>query len=145
VIFVISGLETRQARAEESEAIVNWSFRQFVEKSVVKAGVEVARADVWMGDATSVGLTPASDISTLMPVLADDQVQGEVVYQGPVHAPIKAGDQLAELVFAPDGLPETRVPLVAAADVPRGGFMARMRTVSGLLITRLRQGPEGAL
>jgi len=145
VIFVISGLETRQARAEESEAIVNWSFRQFVEKSVVKAGIEVARADVWMGDATSVGLTPASDISTLMPVLAEDRVEGEVVYQGPVHAPIKAGDQLAELVFAPEGLPETRVPLVAAEDVPRGGFMARMRTVSGLLITRLRQGPEGTL
>ncbi|EDM71506.1 Serine-type D-Ala-D-Ala carboxypeptidase [Roseobacter sp. AzwK-3b] len=145
VIFVISGLETRQARAEESEAIVNWSFRQFVEKSVVKAGVEVARADVWMGDATSVGLTSASDISTLMPVLAEDRVEGEVVYQGPVHAPIKAGDQLAELVFAPEGLPETRVPLVAAEDVPRGGFMARMRTVSGLLITRLRQGPEGTL
>ncbi len=145
VIFVISGLETRQARAEEAEAIVNWSFRQFVEKSVVKAGVEVARADVWMGDATSVGLTPASDITTLMPVLASDEVQAEIVYQGPIRAPIEAGDQLAELVFAPEGLPETRVPLVAAQDVPRGGFVARMRTVSGLLITRLRQGPEGTL
>lgn len=145
VIFVISGLDSRQARAEESEAIVNWSFRQFVEKSVVKAGVEVARADVWMGDVTSVGLTPASDVSTLMPVLASDKVPGEIVYQGPIRAPIQAGDQLAELVFAPEGLPETRVPLVAAQDVPRGGFMARMRTVSGLLITRLQQGPEGAL
>lgn len=145
VIFVISGLDSRQARAEESEAIVNWSFRQFVEKSVVKAGVEVARADVWMGDVTSVGLTPASDVSTLMPVLASDKVPGEIVYQGPIRAPIEAGDQLAELVFAPEGLPETRVPLVAAQDVPRGGFMARMRTVSGLLITRLQQGPEGAL
>jgi len=145
VIFVISGLETRQARAEEAEAIVNWSFSQFVEKSVVKAGVEVARADVWMGDATSVGLTPASDITTLMPVLASDEVQAEIVYQGPIRAPIEAGDQLAELVFAPEGLPETRVPLVAAQDVPRGGFVARMRTVSGLLITRLRQGPEGTL
>jgi len=145
VIFVISGLDSRQARAEESEAIVNWSFRQFVEKSVVKAGVEVARADVWMGDVTSVGLTPASDVSTLMPVLASDKVPGEIVYQGPIRAPIQAGDQLAELVFAPEGLPETRVPLVAAQDVPRGGFIARMRTVSGLLITRLQQGPEGAL
>lgn len=145
VIFVISGLDSRQARAEESEAIVNWSFRQFVEKSVVKAGVEVARADVWMGDVTSVGLTPASDVSTLMPVLASDKVPGEIVYQGPIRAPIQAGDQLAELVFAPEGLPETRVPLVAAQDVPRGGFMARLRTVSGLLITRLQHGPEGAL
>jgi len=145
VVFVVSGIDSQQARAEESEAIVNWAFRQFVEKSVLKAGTEVARADVWMGDIPSVGLTPAEDVSTLMPVLASDDINAEVVYQGPIRAPIKAGDELAELVFAPEGLPETRVPLVAAQDVPRGGFMARIRTVSGLLITRVRQESEDAI
>ena len=145
VVFVVSGIDSQQARAEESEAIVNWAFRQFVEKSVLKAGTEVARADVWMGDMPSVGLTPAEDVSTLMPVLASDDINAEVVYQGPIRAPIKAGDELAELVFAPEGLPETRVPLVAAQDVPRGGFMARLRTVSGLLITRVRQESEDAI
>jgi len=145
VVFVVSGIDSQQARAEESEAIVNWAFRQFVEKSVLKAGTEVARADVWMGDIPSVGLTPAEDVSTLMPVLASDDINAEVVYQGPIRAPIKAGDELAELVFAPEGLPETRVPLVAAQDVPRGGFMARLRTVSGLLITRVRQESEDAI
>jgi len=145
VVFVVSGIDSQQARAEESEAIVNWAFRQFVEKSVLKAGTEVARADVWMGDMPSVGLTPAEDVSTLMPVLASDDINAEVVYQGPIRAPIKAGDELAELVFAPEGLPETRVPLVAAQDVPRGGFMARIRTVSGLLITRVRQESEDAI
>ncbi|RKT34939.1 D-alanyl-D-alanine carboxypeptidase (penicillin-binding protein 5/6) [Roseovarius halotolerans] len=145
VVFVISGIDTQPGRAEEAEAIVNWAFRQFVEKSVLKAGTEVARADVWMGDMPSVGLTPAEDISTLMPVLASDDIKAEVVYQGPIRAPVKAGDALAELVFAPEGLPETRVPLVAAQDVPRGGFMARIRTVSGLLVTRLRQESEDAI
>ena len=37
------------------------------------------------------------------------------------------------------------LPLVAAQDVPRGGFMARIRTVSGLLVTRLRQESEDAI
>ena len=54
-------------------------------------------------------------------------------------------EQLAELILAPEGLPETRVPLVASEDVARGGFAARLKTVSGLLLTRLSQGPEGAL
>lgn len=145
VIFVISGLDTAQARAEEAQSIVNWAFRQFVEKEVLKAGTEVARADVWMGDAPSVGLTPQNDITTLLPVLGSENLKAEVVYRGPVRAPVAKGDRLAELVFAPDGLPETRVPLVAAQDVPKGGFVARLRTVSGLLLTRLQQGPEGAL
>lgn len=145
VVFVLSGLETVQARARESEAIVNWVFRQFAQKSVVKAGEEVARAPVWMGETDSVGLTPAEDISTLMPVLGSDVLKAEVVFTGPVRAPVKQGDRIAELVFAPEGLPATRVPLVAAEDVAKGGFVARLRTVSGLLLTRLQQGPEGAL
>ena len=145
VIFVISGLATAQDRARESEAIVNWAFRQFAQKSVLTAGDEVARADVWMGETTSVGLTVAEDVSTLLPVLDGGELKGEVVYTGPVRAPVAKGDVLAELVFAPEGLPKTRVPLVAAEDVPQGGFMTRIRTVSGVLLTRLQQGPEGAL
>ncbi|EAQ23940.1 D-alanyl-D-alanine carboxypeptidase family protein [Roseovarius sp. 217] len=145
VIFVISGLATTQDRARESEAIVNWAFRQFAQKSVLTAGDEVARADVWMGETTSVGLTVAEDVSTLLPVLDGGELKGEVVYTGPVRAPVAKGDVLAELVFAPEGLPKTRVPLVAAEDVPQGGFMTRIRTVSGVLLTRLQQGPEGAL
>lgn len=145
VVFVLSGLESAQARARESEAVVNWAFRQFAQKSVVKAGEEVARAPIWMGEADSVGLTPAEDVSTLMPVLGSSVLKAEVVFTGPVRAPVKKGDQIAELVFAPEGLPETRVPLVAAEDVAKGGFTARLRTVSGLLLTRLQQGPEGAL
>ena len=145
VVFVLSGLESAQARARESEAVVNWAFRQFARKSVVKAGEEVARAPIWMGEADSVGLTPAEDVSTLMPVLGSSVLKAEVVFTGPVRAPVKKGDQIAELVFAPEGLPETRVPLVAAEDVAKGGFTARLRTVSGLLLTRLQQGPEGAL
>ncbi|SEM33303.1 D-alanyl-D-alanine carboxypeptidase (penicillin-binding protein 5/6) [Roseovarius tolerans] len=145
VIFAISGLDSASARARESEAIVNWAFRQFARKSVVKAGDEVARAPVWMGEAQSVGLTPAEDVETLLPVLGGDQVAAQVVYTGPVRAPVAAGDQLAELVLTPEGLPETRVPLVAAEAVAQGGFVTRLRTVSGLLIKRLQEGPGGAL
>ena len=143
VIVVVSGLQTAGQRAEEAEALVTWAFRQFVQKSVVKADTQVAMADVWMGQADSVGLVPGEDVSALLPVLSDEEVQAEVVYTGPVHAPVAKGDELAQLVFAPEGLPEKSVPLYAANDVPSGGFLVRLKTVSGLLLNRLRQGPEG--
>jgi len=144
VIFAITGLETAANRARESEAIVNWAFRQFAQKSLARAGDVVAEAEVWMGDAPRVGLTPAEDIDTLLPILGADTIPAEVVYTGPVRAPVARGDVLAELVFAPEGLPETRVPLVAVSNVGPGGFVTRLRTVSGLLLARLREGPEGA-
>ncbi|MGR3467739.1 MAG: D-alanyl-D-alanine carboxypeptidase family protein, partial [Shimia sp.] len=56
IIFAITGLETQQARAEESERIVNWAFRQFAERQVAEGGTELARASVFMGDATEVGV-----------------------------------------------------------------------------------------
>ncbi|SEK37944.1 D-alanyl-D-alanine carboxypeptidase (penicillin-binding protein 5/6) [Roseovarius nanhaiticus] len=145
VIFVVSGLETAQARAEESEAIVNWAFRQFAENTLVEAGTDVARADVWMGETDSVGLVTENDLTMLLPVLGDDKVAAEVIYDGPLEAPITAGTKVGELIVRPEGMPETRVPLLAGSDVARGGFAIRLKTVSSLLIKRLQQGPEGTL
>ena len=145
VIFVISGLDSAQVRAQEAEAIVNWAFRQFTQKELVKTGTEVARADVWMGDAENVGLTTAEDVSALIPVLSSKGVKAEVIYTGPLSAPIQKGDRVGEMVFSPEDLPQIRVPLIAMQSVAKGGFLPRLKTVSGLLLTRLQQGPEGAL
>lgn len=145
VIFVISGLDTAAARAREAEAIVSWAFRQFAENRLVTGGAEVARADVWMGQKEQVPLVAAEDVNMLLPVLGGEAVEAEVIYTGPFEAPIAAGDRLGELVIRPEGMPETRVPLLAGTDVARGGFGVRLKTVSNLLLTRLQQGPEGAL
>jgi D-alanyl-D-alanine carboxypeptidase (penicillin-binding protein 5/6) len=142
VIFVISGLDSAQARAEEAESIVNWAFRQFSQREIAKGGTELARAEVWMGDAPSVGLAAAEDVSALIPVLASQGLKAEVIYDGPLRAPVEAGKKVAELVIAPEGVPEIRVPLVAMEAVARGGFMPRLKTVSGVLLNRLQQGPE---
>ncbi len=142
VIFVITGLDTVAARAQESQAIVNWAFRQFSMREVATEGQQFAQADVWMGSVPTVGLVAPEDLSVLMPALAGQQVEAEVVYTGPVEAPIAQGDPLAELVFTPEGLPEVRLPLVADRDVASGGFLSRMTTAAMILMTKLIQGPE---
>ncbi|MBA86326.1 MAG: D-alanyl-D-alanine carboxypeptidase [Rhodobacteraceae bacterium] len=144
VIFVLSGLGSSAARAEESEAIVNWSFRQFVQKSVAQSGSVIAQADVWMGDEPRVGLVPAQDVTALLPVLDAKQVQAEVVYQGPISAPVSKGQELATLIIQPQGMQQLEIPLVAERDVPKGGFIPRIATVAQILLKRLDQGPEGA-
>lgn len=145
VIFVISGLDSTAQRAEEAEAIVNWSFRHFTQKTIAKADTPVAQAQVWMGSQQSVGLVPAEDLSLLLPVLSGKEVQADVVYAGPLNAPIAKGQQLAELVIKPEGLPEMRRPLVAAQDVPLGGFVVRMKTAANLLLKQFTDGPAGAM
>ena len=142
IVFVISGLGSDQARAEESEAISNWAFRDFVMKSIAKTGKRVAEAEVWMGDAATVGLVPAEDIARLIPVTAQNSITAEVVYSGPLQAPITKGDAVAELVVRIPGLPDARVPLVAEADVAKGGFGTRLSTATGALMQRFFPAPE---
>ena len=139
IIFVVTGMESRQQRAEEAQKIINWAFRQFAQEDVAQAGTRIATADVWMGDMPTVGLTVAEDVSLLVPILNQGQIDAQVVYNGPIEAPIAAGQQLGELVVALDGLPEKRIPLVADADVPRGGFATRMRTAA--LVLWKKYGP----
>jgi D-alanyl-D-alanine carboxypeptidase (penicillin-binding protein 5/6) len=143
IVFAFSGLDSTTARAEESRAIVNWAFRQFAEKKIGTAGEVITTAEVFMGEAPEVGLTTGEDLVTLLPVLTGENLSAEVVYDGPVMAPVKAGDQLAQLILRPEGLPEKRVPLVAVSDVPRGGFLVKLRTASRHLMRRFADGGVG--
>ena len=136
IIFVITGLESDTARGEEAERIVNWAFRQFVLKTVAKAGTQVAVADVWMGDAATVGLVPAKDVSLLVPAQVQEGMTAEVSYTGPLAAPLEAGQVVAELVIHVPDLPDARIPLVTASAVGRAGFVGRLTTAAGVLMTR---------
>ena len=141
IVFAFSGLPSDQARAEEGERIVNWAFRQFSEKTVANAGERVAEAEVHLGDATTVGLVPAEDIRLLVPALAQDGLKAEVVYNGPLIAPVSKGDAVAEMIiFSPD-LPDRRVALVAEADVGKAGFVKRLTSAAEVLYARYLGSP----
>lgn len=141
IIFVITGLTSDEARAEESERIVAWAFRQFSEKTVAKAGTRVAEAEVHMGSADTVGLVPAEDVRLLVPALVQDSVTAEVVYNGPLVAPVAKGTPVAELIVHAPDLPDRRVPLVAETDVGTAGFMKRLTTAAGTLYARYIGSP----
>lgn len=130
VIFVLSGLGSEKARAEESERIVNWAFRQFTMKTVVPKGERVAWAPVWLGAARRVALTTQDGVNVLIPAGAASGVTAEAVFDGPIEAPITAGQRLGELVVTVPGSVQSRLPLVAADDVPRAGFMGRMQNAA---------------
>ena len=137
IVFVMSGMPSSAARAQEAEAIVNWSFRQFAQRTLGSGGQRIATAQVWEGAAPEIGLVPKDEISILLPVLADTKVSAEVIYTGPVQAPIAEGTPLAHLLVQHEGLPEQRFELVAERDVAHGGFLSTVSTAAMSLIDRL--------
>lgn len=127
VTFVISGLDTETARAEESERIVNWAFRQFAEVEMLADKSPVLQADVFMGAVPDVGLVPEASVTLLLPVTGRQAVEGVITLDGPVEAPFAAGTRLGKITLTHPGVPPVDVPLVAAADVERAGPLRRIQ------------------
>jgi D-alanyl-D-alanine carboxypeptidase (penicillin-binding protein 5/6) len=134
IVAVMNGLDNARQRAVEAEKLVNWAFREFRTGVLYAAGETVAEAEVWIGDADRVAIVPAEDISVTTPFAQADALTARVRYDGPVPAPIAAGQQIGELVVeAPDMAPLT-FPLVAAESVAEGGILTRVTAGARLLI-----------
>ncbi|MCA0204404.1 D-alanyl-D-alanine carboxypeptidase family protein [Pararhodobacter sp.] len=138
IIFVFSGLNSMGERAEEAERIVNWAFRQFVEREVLESGQAIAEAEVWLGTAPTVPLVAPQGLTVLMPAIEQGAVSARVEYDGPLAAPVQEGAEVARLIVEVPGLPDPyTMPLVAGATVPEGGIVPRMRTAAMVLGNQL--------
>ena len=145
IIFVLSGLNTLEDRAQEAETIVNWAFRQFMMEKFATGGSEIGKAKVWNGKSRNVGLVLENDLNVMLPVLSSGEPSFSVEYIGPIKAPIKKGDKIAELVIKSSDLPETRHSLLAGNSISAGGFFVQVRTAGQYLLNMLFTNTEGSL
>ena len=126
LVMVVAGLTSFNQRAAESVRFMDWGFRAWQAKPLVKSGRKVTDADVQLGSSSTVGLIAPKDLTVALPSGAVPQLAGKVVYQGPIKAPIKAGQHVADLIVTSPGLPDQTLPLVAANDVGEAGFFGRV-------------------
>lgn len=140
VIFVLSGMSSAAERASEAEKVVNWAFRQFIERKIADEGDVLAQAPVWMGASQTVGLVPTEDVTVLLPHPLPDQLKAYVEFDGPIEAPIAKGQPIAELIVPRNGLEDARFPLVAERGVGTAGFLPRLKMSAQVLLRNLNQG-----
>ncbi|MFZ3482369.1 D-alanyl-D-alanine carboxypeptidase family protein [Sphingomonas sp. 3-13AW] len=125
LVMVLAGLTSSNQRIAESVRFMEWGFRAWRARPIAKKGKLVETADVQMGDSSKVGLVAPRDLNVTVPAGAATELAGTVVYQGPIRAPIKAGQHIADLVITSPGMDPQRLPLVAEKDVDEAGFFGR--------------------
>jgi D-alanyl-D-alanine carboxypeptidase (penicillin-binding protein 5/6) len=126
IVMVVAGLDTYNHRAEESVKFMNWGFRAWSAQKVVASGKHVGDANVQGGGSGTVGLVAPRDLAVAVPAGTTPTLQAKIVYQGPIAAPIKKGDHIADLLIStPDSQTPQTVPLVAESDVGEAGFFRR--------------------
>ena len=125
VIVVINGCTSMHQRAEESERLLEWAFREWENVRLFTAADTVEQAPVWLGTQRSVPLVAGNDLVITMPHDWRKSAHIAVDYDSPVPAPVSRGAVLGTLKVSGKGVPEMDVPLLAGADVPRLGLPGR--------------------
>jgi D-alanyl-D-alanine carboxypeptidase (penicillin-binding protein 5/6) len=126
VIVVVNGLSSIKARADESQNLLEWGFREFEDRHLFKAGDAVADAAVWLGVAPTVPVTLAEDVIATVPRVGANDMRVTANYDAPIPAPIKKGQKIGTLTVDVPNLGKQQVALLAGADVGRLGVFGRV-------------------
>lgn len=125
LVMVVAGLTSFNQRISESVRFMEWGFRAWQAKPIVKAGRVVESAEVQGGAASRVNLVAPHDLTATLPGGAVPDLKLSVVYEGPIKAPFKKGQHIADLVVRSPGMAPQYLPLVAETDVAEAGFFGR--------------------
>ena len=134
VILVLGGLPTMKARAQESERLIEWAFREYNNYMLFSAGDKVDDADVWLGAEGKVPLTVDKDLVVTLPRKSRKDMKVSLVFDKPVPAPVKQGQEIGKVAVTAPDVPTVEAPLVAAADVGRMGPLGRMAMIAANMI-----------
>ncbi|USI72645.1 D-alanyl-D-alanine carboxypeptidase family protein [Sphingomonas morindae] len=137
LVIVLAGMHSVNERIQQSVAFMNWGFSAWRARPLFAKGKRVTTAEVQGGGTSSVGLVAPRDLAVTVPLgaAAPGGILGQkaqipappmkVVYDGPIKAPIKAGQHIADLVVQGDTGQQV-MPLVAENDVGEAGFFGRV-------------------
>lgn len=117
LVLVVNGLESEASRRSESAKLLEWGFANFKNYTLLKQGDVVATAPVWMGKSSGVALISGEDITVTLSRQDRSNLNGNIIYESPLLPPIKAGDQVAQLVFQSEDGGTIEVPLLAQREV----------------------------
>ncbi len=133
LISVVLGAASEKARADGSQALLNYGFRFFETRLLYKAGEEVTQARVWKSAAETSGLGVLEDLYITVQRGAYNRLESTLDIPAIIEAPVAAGQPIAELSINLDGQEILRTPLRALDDNPEGSFWQRARDSVSLL------------
>lgn len=125
LVVVVNGLKTGRDRAEEARKLLVWGLRAFDHRALFAKGEVVGSASVYGGAVNSVPLVADTAVRVMSPRGSNERLVGRIVWQGPIVAPVKEGDQIARLKVFRGKTLALDIPLRAAQDVAPGALHQR--------------------
>ena len=125
LIAIVLGASSENARASESQKLLNWGYTAYEAVKLFDAGQAVVSPHVWKGTQSVLKLGRAQPIVVAVPAGMASRIQTQVARPEPLVAPFVKGQNLGFLKVALDQRPLVDIPLTVLEPVEQAGFLGR--------------------
>ena len=100
LIAVGSGFETRISRSNESAKLLRYGIKNFSTIEIAKKNENFVELDVWLGKKNKLKTSVKTDIYKTIPKAKKKYLKVELMYEGPIEAPIKKNDVIGKIIIS---------------------------------------------
>jgi D-alanyl-D-alanine carboxypeptidase (penicillin-binding protein 5/6) len=126
LLSVVLGTASREARAGESQKLLNWGFAAFDAVKLFADGKPIVTPEVWKGSSREAKLGAPGAVVVTVPRGEGDKLRTSIERTDPLVAPLAKGQRVGTLkVTTTAGTPVADVPLVVLEAVEPAGIFGR--------------------
>ncbi|GAA5173628.1 MULTISPECIES: D-alanyl-D-alanine carboxypeptidase family protein [Halomonadaceae] len=126
LISVVMNTASEEARAQESQKLLNYGFRFFDTFRLYQRGAVINQSRIWGGAQDQLKVGVSEDIYLTVPKGRRDEMTAQLNLPETLEAPVQAGQQLGTLNVKLGDKVLMEQPLVALQTVEQGGFFKRI-------------------
>lgn len=125
LLTIVLGAASENARANESQKLLNWGYTAFDAVRLFDANQAAATPPVWKGKENTVKLGRPEAIVVAVPAGSANKIKTQVVRPDPLVAPFTKFQPIGSLKVTLGDQPVADVPLVALEAVQQAGVLGR--------------------
>jgi serine-type D-Ala-D-Ala carboxypeptidase (penicillin-binding protein 5/6) len=125
LLSIVLGTANENARANESQKLLNWGYTAFDAVKLFDANQAVATPRVWKGNVPMAKLGSLTPVVVAVPAGMASKITQQVERPEPLVAPLTQGQLVGKLKVSVAGQPYAEVPLIALDAVAQAGWLGR--------------------
>jgi serine-type D-Ala-D-Ala carboxypeptidase (penicillin-binding protein 5/6) len=126
LLSVVLGATSREARASESQKLLNWGYTAWDSVRLFESGKAALRVPVWKGAQRDAALGALNSLFVAVPRGEGDKLKTVIERTDPLVAPLAQGQPVGSIkVSTSGGALLATVPLVVQEAVPEAGLLGR--------------------
>ncbi|WP_312564844.1 D-alanyl-D-alanine carboxypeptidase family protein [Comamonas sp.] len=126
VLSILLGAASDNARANESQKLLNWGYTAYDAVKLFDAGQAMEEAQIWKGSQGTLKIGREGATVVTVPSGSSGKVSTQVVRTDPLMAPITKGQQVGTLKVLVADQVAAEMPIFALESVEEGGFFSRL-------------------